>query len=460
MELITILNSCHRFRGFVYQHAHFSADKKSIEVAVRPRKGSAAVCSRCHLPAPGYDQLAERRFEFILLSGFLVFLLYTMRRVDCRRCGVVAVEEVPWGDGKRTLTKAYRLFLARWARRLSWKETAEAFRTPWDKVFDAVEHVVTWGLEHRTLGQIDAMGVDEIQYSKGHKYLTLVYQIDLGVTRLLWVGKERTIESFQGFFTTIGEEITSKIVFICSDMWEPYLKVIREKCSEALHILDRFHIVAKMNKALDEVLAEGDRLRLDMHMEVGQVVDSIEVRAQTPALQADTSSLGTLINEKAVQDLPLNGRNFIRLAQLSAGANEDADNSLQSGNRPDDRRNSTAVAVNGQHGYNNNFMIDGLDDNERYMGTIVVKPAMDALAEFKLITNGYAAELGRTAGGVINLITKSGSSQFHGSLFEFFRNEKMDAKNFFAGPGATPAFKQNQFGGSLAGPIKKRNTFI
>ena len=159
MELITILNRCHRFRGFVYQHAHFSADWKSIEVAVRPRKGSAAVCSRCHLPAPGYDQLAERRFEFIPLWGFLVFLLYTMRRVNCRRCGIVAVEEVPWGDGKRTLTKAYMLFLARWARRLSWKETAEAFRTSWDKVFDAVEHVVTFGLEHRVLGQIDAIGV-------------------------------------------------------------------------------------------------------------------------------------------------------------------------------------------------------------------------------------------------------------------------------------------------------------
>jgi len=259
MELITILNRCHRFRGFVYQHAHFSADKKSIEVAVRPRKGSAAVCSRCHLPAPGYDQLAERRFEFIPLWGFLVFLLYTMRRVNCRRCGIVAVEEVPWGDGKRTLTKAYMLFLARWARRLSWKETAEAFRTSWDKVFDAVEHVVTFGLEHRVLGQIDAIGVDEIQYAKGHKYLTLVYQIDLDVTRLLWVGRERTIESFRGFFTAIGDELASKIVFVCSDMWEPYLKVIREKCSEALHILDRFHIVAKMNKALDEIRAGESR---------------------------------------------------------------------------------------------------------------------------------------------------------------------------------------------------------
>ncbi len=113
MELITILNRCHRFRGLVYQHAYCSADEKSIVVAVRPRKGSTAVCSRCHFPAPGYDQLAERRFEFIPLWGGLVFLLYTMRRVDCRRCGVVAVEKVPWGDGKRTLTRAYPAFLTR-----------------------------------------------------------------------------------------------------------------------------------------------------------------------------------------------------------------------------------------------------------------------------------------------------------------------------------------------------------
>jgi len=89
--------------------------------------------------------------------------------------------------------------------------------------------------------------------------LTLVYQIDLDVTRLLWVGRERTIESFRGFFAVIGDELASKIVFVCSDMWEPYLKVIREKCSEALHILDRFHIVAKMNKALDEVRAGESR---------------------------------------------------------------------------------------------------------------------------------------------------------------------------------------------------------
>ena len=168
---------------------------------MRPRKGSAAVCSRCHQPAPGYDQLAERRFEFIPFWGFLVFLLYSMRRVDCRRCQAVVVEEVPWGDGKRTLTKAYMLFLARWARRLSWKETAEAFRTSWDKVFDAVEHVVTFGLEHRNWVKSTPSASMKSSTPKA-QVLTLVYQIDLGVTRLLWVGKERTIESFQGFFTT------------------------------------------------------------------------------------------------------------------------------------------------------------------------------------------------------------------------------------------------------------------
>jgi hypothetical protein len=216
----------------------------------------------------------------------------------------------------------------------------------------------------------------------------------------------------------------------------------------------------KTYNVADVSLAAGDRFRIDPHMEVGQLSDSIQVVAQTPALQTDSSSLGTLINSKAVQDLPLNGRNFMRLAQLSAGANEDGDNALQSGNRPDDRRVGSAVSVNGQHGYNNNFMIDGLDDNERYIGTIVVKPAMDALAEFKLATNAYAAELGRTAGGVINLITKSGTDEFHGSLFEFFRNQHMDARNFFANSGPAPAYKQNQFGGSLGGPIKKANTFF
>src|SRR5438105_9445791 len=106
MELIRILNHCYRFPGFVYEDARFSADKKSIEVRIRPRTGSKGTCSGCQKQRAGYDQLEERRFEFIPIWGFLVFFLYRMRRVNCGGCGVL-VEAVPWGSGKHQLTKAY-----------------------------------------------------------------------------------------------------------------------------------------------------------------------------------------------------------------------------------------------------------------------------------------------------------------------------------------------------------------
>ena len=207
-------------------------------------------------------------------------------------------------------------------------------------------------------------------------------------------------------------------------------------------------------------LAEGDRPKLDLRMELGQLQQTVEVAAQTPALQTETSSLGTLFDKQAIEDLPLNGRNFMQLAQLSAGANAGAANALASGNRPDDRRSSSNVTVNGQMSYSNNFLIDGLDDNERYIGTIIIKPSVDALAEFKVTTNGYSAEFSRTAGGVIEMLTKSGTDNFHGSLYEFFRNQNVDAKNFFVGPGRNPDYKQNQFGGSIGGPIRKGKTFF
>jgi transposase len=265
MQIITLLNQCYRFPGFVYQQARLSQDRKRLEIQVRPRVRSKAICSGCHRPAVGYDHLAERSFEFIPVWGFLVFLLYRMRRVHCTTCGVV-VEEVPWADGKHSLTKAYMIFLAGWARKLSWKETAESFRTSWDTVCHAVQFVVDWGLAHRTLGPISAIGVDEIQYAKGHKYLTLVYQIDPDLTRLLWIGQERTVETFQRFFAMLGTELSSNIQFVCSDMWKPYLHVVRERCSQALHILDRFHIIAKMNEALDDVrAAESHKMAQDGH---------------------------------------------------------------------------------------------------------------------------------------------------------------------------------------------------
>jgi hypothetical protein len=205
-------------------------------------------------------------------------------------------------------------------------------------------------------------------------------------------------------------------------------------------------------------LAIGDRLRQDIRLEVGGLEQSIEVTAASPALQADSSSVSNLITNTAMQNLPLNGRNFVVLTQLAAGAAEGDPNGLPSGTRPDDRRQTSAVTVNAQPTSYNNFLIDGMDDNERSIGTVLVKPSVDALQEMKVQTSLYSAEYGRTAGGVINFVTKSGSNEFHGSLFEFLRNEKLDARNFFAavrGP-----YKQNQFGGSLGGPVQKNRLFF
>ena len=264
MRIPTLLNQCHPIPGFVYQQASLSEDRRSILIPVRPRKRSRAICSGCHQPASGYDQSrTARRFEFIGIWGYLVFLVYFMRRVNCKQCGVV-VEEVPWGVGKHSPTRVYMHFLGHWARKLSWKATAEAFRASWEKVHDAVAYLVDFGLTNRALGPIRAIGVDEIQYSKGHKYLTLVYQIDAGCTRLLWIGRERTVKTFREFFAMLGPELSAKIEFVCSDMWKPYLGVIREKCSQALNILDRFHIVAKVNQAVDDVRsAEARRMKGD-----------------------------------------------------------------------------------------------------------------------------------------------------------------------------------------------------
>lgn len=195
-----------------------------------------------------------RRFEFIPLWGIPVFFLYARRRVNCRQCGIVS-EYIPWAEGKRQLTNIYMQFLANWAKKLSWQEVARSFRTSWEKVFHSVEYVVQWGLEHRDLSGISAIGVDEIQWHRGHKYLTLVYQINSECIRLLWIGKERTTRTMLRFFRFLGPERTAALEFVCSDMWKQYLKVIKKKAGHAIHVLDRFHIVAKLNKAIDEVRA-------------------------------------------------------------------------------------------------------------------------------------------------------------------------------------------------------------
>jgi transposase len=192
------------------------------------------------------------------LWGFFVFLVYCMRRINCEKCGV-RTERVPWADGKHHCCNVYRLFLARWARRISWSEVAEIFGTTWNVVNRAIRWVVEYGLEHRDLSGITAIGVDEIAVWKGHKYLTVVYQIDQGSRRLLWVGRDRTKATIRGFFKVFGEARTKALRFVASDMWKPYLDVIKKEAGHALQILDRFHVAMKLNKAVDEVRAKEAR---------------------------------------------------------------------------------------------------------------------------------------------------------------------------------------------------------
>lgn len=258
MLIKTILNRCSKYKSFIYGDVKFIDDDslQSIEIEIHPRKNSKPICSACHQASSGYDtQSTSRRFEFIPIWGFPVFFIYTMRRVNCKKCGV-KIEEVPWAKGKCSLTKTYMQFLANWCKSLSWSETASRFNTTWDKVFNSLEYVVTWGLQHRSLDGVTAIGVDEVSWKKGHEYLTLVYQINKSCVRLLWINKDRTKEAFTKFFDQLGEEKCKLIEFVCSDMWKPYLKVIRERIGDAIHVLDRFHIVANLNKALDKVRAE------------------------------------------------------------------------------------------------------------------------------------------------------------------------------------------------------------
>jgi len=253
MQLKTILNAVHPIKGFVYGKAQFVDNTtKKIAVEIRRRQGSKGACSICGRRCPGYDRLPQRSFAFIPIWNIAVSLLYAPRRVECREHGVV-VESMPWADGKCHTTTAFQVVLAQWARLLSWQEVAERFGTSWDTVWSSIVSVVDYGLKHRNLDGVTSIGVDEIAIRKGHKYVTLVYQIDEGARRLLWISKDRTAKSLLRFFHKFGVARSAMIQYVCTDMWKPYLKVIAKKLPQALNILDRFHIMKKFGEAIDDV---------------------------------------------------------------------------------------------------------------------------------------------------------------------------------------------------------------
>lgn len=207
-------------------------------------------------------------------------------------------------------------------------------------------------------------------------------------------------------------------------------------------------------------LAAGDRARVNAVLSPGAGTETITVQSTTPALQSDSSTVGTLIGSEETQNLPLNGRNVLNLITLSAGVTGGLGNAMSSGTRPDDRRQGSNFAANGQSDENNNNLIDGMDNNERFIGSVGVRPSVDAIQEVRVLTNLYTAEVSRSVGGVVDLITKSGTNNFHGTAYEYFRNDVLDARDFFSTTGRKPELRQNQFGGSVGGPIVKNKAFF
>lgn len=224
----------------------------------------------------------------------------------------------------------------------------------------------------------------------------------------------------------------------------------------------------KTTKIADINLRGGDHARGDATMEVGGEDQSVSVTAQSPMLQADSSTVLSSIGKTQTENLPLATRNITSLITYTAGANEATSiDGLASGARPDDRRQTSTFSVNGQDDVLNNQMIDGTDNNERIIGTVGVKPSLDSVAEVNVQTNDYEAEVGRAAGGVVSVVTQYGTNQFHGDVYEYFKNDVFDARNPFnpvpnANTPVSPKAKlrQNDFGGSAGGPIRKDKTFF
>jgi transposase len=254
MLIKTLLNKVERFKSFIYGDSRLAVvgGADALIIDIKARRNSKPECPECGKRGKTHSTQPVRLFEYMPIWAFKVFFSYAPRRVICPAHGV-KVEAMPWGYGKEQMTISYQVYLARWARRLSWKETADIFKTSWDSVYRAVRFVVEYGVANRSLDNITEIGIDEIAVFKGPKFLTMVYQLNAGARRLLWCGPERRVKTLLRFFREFGRERSEKLKFVCSDMWAPYLKVIAKKAPNALNILDRFHIMRKFNEAIDEI---------------------------------------------------------------------------------------------------------------------------------------------------------------------------------------------------------------
>src|SRR5580658_984903 len=199
------------------------------------------------------------------------------------------------------------------------------------------------------------------------------------------------------------------------------------------------------------------RVEANVRLDVGEVTQKVEVTVQSPLLETETSSMGQVMDKTRIETLPLNGRNFAQLAQLGVGVVPSEPGSRESG--------SFGFSVDGARALQNNFLLDGIDNNSNLGDVLnessyVIQPPVDAIEEFKVQTNDYSAEFGRGNGAILNAVIKSGTNGFHGDVFEYLRNDDLDASPFFVVTSQKPPYQQNQFGGTIGGPIQKDKTFF
>jgi hypothetical protein len=198
------------------------------------------------------------------------------------------------------------------------------------------------------------------------------------------------------------------------------------------------------------VLKVGDRARLDFELQVGDMAQFVEVTAGTPLVQSETATVGQVIDNDMITELPLNGRNYVSLALLTPGVMPPAQGTgygFRGG-----------INIAGNRETSQQYQLDGVDITEAMMSVPVFTPSIDMIAEFKVSQSTYGADLGRRSGGQVTIVTKSGTNEFHGSVYEFIRNSALDAKNFFAPE--KPPFRWNQFGATLGGPLVRDRTFF
>lgn len=224
----------------------------SILLDVRKRRRLA--CSSCGHLGRVRDRLAVRTWKHVPLWGIPVTLSYVPARVACTHCGKTRVEAIPWSQGKCRLSTGLIGLLSSWCKLLAWDVVAKLYGVHWNTVATAVRQAVAYGLEHRELGDVLYIGIDELSRQKGHVYVTNVY--DLKEKRLLWSGEGRSQETLRAFFEEHGKALKQRVKAVCCDMWQPYTDMVKEHLPDATLVFDKFHIMQHLLKAVDEVRRE------------------------------------------------------------------------------------------------------------------------------------------------------------------------------------------------------------